>query len=61
MLIGNLDRSILNYMLYMAEIIERVEWEESDDVKIFFAIIYPYCDVIFNKKYFFPLNICQII
>lgn len=43
-LIGNLDRSVINYLLYMAEIIDRVEWEESDDVKIFFAIIYPYLD-----------------
>lgn len=43
-LIGNLDRSVINYLLYMAEIIDRVEWAESDDVKIFFAIIYPYLD-----------------
>ena len=44
-LIGNLDRSVLNYLLYMAEIIERVEWQENDDAKIFFGIIYPFCDV----------------
>ncbi len=45
-LIGNLDRAILNYIIYLAEIIDRVDWLESDDVKIFFSIIYPYCDVI---------------
>jgi hypothetical protein len=47
-LIGNLDKAILNYILYSAEIIDRVEWQESDDVKIFFSIIYPYCDVSFS-------------
>lgn len=49
-LIGNLDRSVINYLLYMAEIIERVEWQENDDAKIFFGIIYPFCDVSLSFK-----------
>ncbi len=44
-LIGNLDRGIMNYILYMAEVIDKIEWAEADDARIFFAIIYPYCDV----------------
>ena len=44
-LIGNLDRGILNYILYMAEIVDKIEWKRIDDVKPFFGIIYPFCDV----------------
>jgi hypothetical protein len=29
----------------MADVIEKIEWLESDDLKIFLNIIYPYCDV----------------
>jgi hypothetical protein len=32
----------------MADIIDKIEWIEVDDVRIFFAIVYPYCDV--NEK-----------
>lgn len=47
-----MDRGILNYVLYLAEVVDKIEWTETDDVKIFFAIIYPYCDVItFNLLY----------
>ena len=43
-LIGNLDRSALNYLLYLAEMIDKIEWKETEDVKPFFNIIYPFCD-----------------
>ena len=29
----------------MAEVVDKIDWKEAEDVKIFFAIIYPYCDV----------------
>jgi hypothetical protein len=43
-IVGNLDRSIMNYILYMGEIIDKIDWQETEDVKIFLSIIYPYCD-----------------
>ncbi len=29
----------------MAEIIDKIEWKETEDVKPLFGIIYPFCDV----------------
>ena len=49
-LIGNLDRGILNYLLYLAEIIDKIEWIHVDDVKLYFAIVYPFCDVSIPLK-----------
>ena len=28
----------------MGEIIDKIDWQETEDVKIFLSIIYPYCD-----------------
>lgn len=33
----------------MGEVIDKIEWVQSEDVKIFFAIVYPYCDVSILK------------
>ena len=45
-LIGNFDRGVLNFVLYLGEVIEKIEWIETDDVKLFLTIIYPFCDVL---------------
>ncbi len=44
-LIGNFDRGILNFVLYLAEVIDKIDWTETDDIKTFFSVIYPFCDV----------------
>jgi hypothetical protein len=44
-LTGNLDKSCLNYILYMAEILEEIDWLSTEDIGIFFQIIYPNADV----------------
>jgi len=57
-LIGNLDRGVLNFILYMADVIDKIDWIESDDLKIFLGIIYPYCDVSLRLK---ELNIAYLV
>jgi hypothetical protein len=38
----------------LGDILEKIEWNETDDVRIFFTNIYPFLDVSFNKmNYFF--------
>jgi hypothetical protein len=31
----------------MAEIIDKIDWKETEDVKPFFGVVYPFCDVIY--------------
>jgi hypothetical protein len=32
-------------LITLFKVIDQVKWVETEDVKIFFTIIYPYCDV----------------
>lgn len=44
-LIGNIDVTCLYYVTSLADILEQIEWNETDDIRIFFANIYPFLDV----------------
>lgn len=44
-LIGNLDVAAIYYVTMVGDILEKIEWNETDDVRIFFANIYPFLDV----------------
>jgi hypothetical protein len=46
-LIGNIDLACIYYVTILGDILEKVEWNESDDIRIFFMNIYPFLDVRF--------------
>ncbi len=56
-LIGNIDLACIYYVTILGDILEKVEWNESDDIRIFFMNIYPFLDVrFFIKDFLSPKN-----
>ena len=38
----------------LGDILEKIEWNETDDIRVFFTNIYPFLDVsFFDINYFF--------
>jgi hypothetical protein len=50
-LIGNLDVASIYYISTLADTIDTIQWNETDDIRVFFAKIYPFIDV----------RICRVI
>ncbi|CAF1480980.1 unnamed protein product, partial [Didymodactylos carnosus] len=43
-LIGNIDLCCVYYLTVLADILDQIDWFETEDVRPFFAIIYPFLD-----------------
>ncbi|CAF1018673.1 unnamed protein product [Adineta ricciae] len=43
-LIGNIDVTCMYYVALLGEILEKLDWNETDDARIFFSNIYPFLD-----------------
>ena len=44
-LIGNIDLACIYYITMLGDILEKIQWNETDDIRIFFNTIYPFLDV----------------
>ena len=44
-LIGNLDVSAIYYTSILSDLVDTIEWNETEDIRVFFENIYPFLDV----------------
>ena len=49
-IIGNVDVCAIYYVTMIGDILDQVEWIETDDVRVLFANIYSFLDVIFRTN-----------
>jgi len=47
-LIGNIDVSCIYYIAILGDILDKIKWNQTDDIRIFFTNIYPFVDVKFS-------------
>ncbi|CAF4801062.1 unnamed protein product [Rotaria socialis] len=43
-LIGNIDLAGIYYVTLLGDILDKIEWNETDDIRVFFNSIYPFLD-----------------
>ncbi|CAF2378472.1 unnamed protein product [Rotaria sp. Silwood2] len=43
-LIGNIDLACIYYITILCDTLDKIEWNETDDIRVFFNIIYPFLD-----------------
>ncbi|CAF4533134.1 unnamed protein product [Rotaria sp. Silwood1] len=43
-LIGNIDLACIYYITILGDTLEKIEWNETDDIRVFFNTIYPFLD-----------------
>ena len=42
-----MDLAAIYYLTLLGDILETIEWNETDDIRVFFTNIYPFLDVSF--------------
>ena len=52
-LIGHVDLACIYYVTLLGDTLDKIEWNETDDIRVFFNTIYPFLDV----RFFYFLNI----
>ncbi|CAF3888321.1 unnamed protein product [Rotaria sp. Silwood2] len=43
-LIGNIDLACIYYITILCDTLDKIEWNETDDIRVFFNTIYPFLD-----------------
>ncbi|CAF1157364.1 unnamed protein product [Rotaria sordida] len=43
-LIGNIDLACIYYITILGDTLDKIEWNETDDIRVFFNTIYPFLD-----------------